>query len=77
MKQPKTTKCPSCWTIIEGAPPVVCPNSNLGIPASKGRVQRDPFNPLNGFTGSEVMDRTGMPLDEFVRRLGGKSSSDE
>jgi hypothetical protein len=71
----KTCRCPSCRTVIQGLPPLICPACNLGIPENSGNVPRAGFNPRNGFTGKEIMDRRGMPLDEYVKRL--KNAIDE
>ncbi|AGG33858.1 hypothetical protein D521_1290 [beta proteobacterium CB] len=47
----------------------MCPKCNLGIPEEKGAIYRDPRTPRGGFTGKEVMDRNGMPLDAYVDRM--------
>jgi len=65
----KTIRCPACRAVIDAAPPTVCPECKIGIPAEKGRKGFEPRTPRTGFTGKEVFDRSGMPLDEYVRRM--------
>ncbi len=62
-------RCPSCRTQITAQLPTMCPKCNLGIPEEKGAIYRDPRTPRGGFTGKEVMDRNGMPLDAYVDRM--------
>jgi hypothetical protein len=62
-------RCPACKTLIPSDPPTICPNCSIGIPKEKGRKVMTPRTPRSGFTGSEVFDRSGMALDEYVRRM--------
>ena len=66
---PKIYRCPSCRAVIDKEPPTICPECNVGIPVEKGHRGFERRNPRAGFTGNEVIDRSGMPLDEYVRRM--------